>query len=177
MIMTVEVEKVNFNNLKKGKKYQIRNNNTTGTFCGYKQIFKEPHASFFERDDDDVMVKHSYPPHYEYYRFLSNEEIYAKRVKFNIFEKTNYDDLKNGEVYNFDTYDAFFCYNSDIGAMFHERIFYENISVYKSTTIHSRNEIYYRYISEDEYRRKRRDKFNENALKTILNRLIDGFQW
>lgn len=30
--MTVELEKVDFNNLKKGKKYQIRNDITTGTF-------------------------------------------------------------------------------------------------------------------------------------------------
>ncbi len=173
--MTIEVEKVEFNNLKKGKKYQIRNN--IGTFCGYKQIFKEPHASFFEKDEDDVMVKHSYPSHYQYYRFLSNEEIYAKKVKFNMFEITHYDDLKKGEVYKFHHYDAFFGYNSDIGAMFHERIFYENITLYKSTTIHDRNEIYYRYVGEDEYRKKCRDKFNENALKTILNRLIDGFKW
>lgn len=36
---------------------------------------------------------------------------------------------------------------------------------------------YYIFVSEEEYRKKRRDKFNENALKTILNRLIDGFQW
>ena len=36
---------------------------------------------------------------------------------------------------------------------------------------------YYRFVSEEEYRKKRRDKFNENALKTILSRLIDGFEW
>ena len=36
-------------------------------------------------------------------------------------------------------------------------------------------EIYYRYVSEDEYRKKRRDKFNENALKTILKNIIDEY--
>lgn len=172
--MIGEVEKVDFNNLKKGEKYQIRN--TIGTFWEYKQIFKEPHASFFERDEDDVMVKHSYPPHYEYYRILSLEEIHAKKVKFNIFEKTHYDDLKNGEVYKFDTYDATFRFKFGAFAIFRETIFYENERVY-NTTDHERDEIYYRYVSEDEYRKKRRDKFNENALKTILRNIIDEYMY
>lgn len=60
------------------------------------------------------MVKHSYPPHYEYYKILSLEEIHAKRIKFNIFEKTHYDDLKNGEVYKFDTYDATFRFKFEL---------------------------------------------------------------
>ncbi len=175
--MTVEVEKVEFNNLKKGKKYQIRNDIiTTGTFWEYKQIFKEPHASFFERDEDDVMVKHSYPCNYEYYRILSLEEIHAKRVKFDIFEKTHYDDLKKDEIYKFHADDASFRFKFDQFALFRKVIFYENDSVY-ITSNHDSNETYYRYVSEEEYRKKRRDKFNENALKTILNRLIDGFEW
>lgn len=173
--MTIEVEKVEFNNLKKGKKYQIKNIITIGTFWEYTQIFKEPHASFFERDEDNVMVKYSYPPHYEYYRILSLEEIHAERVKFNIFEKTHYNDLKDG-IYKFHTYDASFRFKFGQFAVFREMIFYENDCIY-NTSHDDSNEIYYRYVSEEEYHKKRRDKFNENALKTILNRLIDGFQW
>jgi hypothetical protein len=170
--MSLEVEKVEFNNLKKGKKYQIRNK--TGTFWEYKQIFEEPHASFFERDEDDVMVKHSYPPHYEYYRILSLEEIHAKRIKFNIFEKTHYDDLKKDEIYKFDTYDATFRFKFGHFAVFREVIFYENDCIY-NTRDHDSNETYYRYVSEEEYRKKRRDKFNENALKTVLRNILDEY--
>lgn len=173
--MIVEVEKVDFNNLKKGKKYQISNDIiTTGTFWEYKQIFKEPHASFFERDEDDIMVKHSYPPDCKYYRILSLEEIHAKRVKFNIFEKTHYDDLKKDEIYKFDTYDASFYFKFGQFAIFREVIFYENDRMYK-TTDHVCSENYYRYVSEDEYRKKRRDKFNKNALKTVLKNIIDEY--
>jgi hypothetical protein len=172
--MIVEVEKVDFNNLKKGKKYQIKHDIiSTGTFWEYKQLFKEPHASFFERDND-VMVKHSYPPHYEYYRILSLEELHAKKVKFNIFEKTHYDDLKKDEMYKFDTYDASFRFKFGPFAVFREVFFNENNSLYNVTN-HDRDEIYYRYVSEEEYRKKRRDKFNENALKTILKNIIDEY--
>ena len=123
--MIVEVEKVDFNNLKKGKKYQIKHDIiSTGIFWEYKQLFKEPYASFFERDED-VMVKHSYPPHYEYYRILSLEELHAKKVKFNIFEKTYYDDLKKDEIYKFDTYDASFHFKFGAFAIFRQLIFYE----------------------------------------------------
>lgn len=58
-------------------------------------------------------------------------------------------------------------------AVFRRMIMYDNRWVYDNSK-HD-NEFYYRYISEEEYRKKRRDKFNENALKTILNRLIDGW--
>ena len=174
--MTVEVEKVDFNNLKKGQKYQIKHDIITiGTFWEYNQIFKEPHASFFERDDD-IMVKHYYPPYYEYYRILSLEELHAKKVKFNIFEKTQFDDLKKDEMYKFDTYDASFRFKFGPVAFFREIFFYENVDSYNITK-HDSNETYYRFVSETEYRKKLRDKFNENALKTILNRLIDGFKW
>lgn len=174
--MIVEVEKVDFNNLKKGKKYQIKHDIiSTGIFWEYKQLFKEPYASFFERDED-VMVKHSYPPHYEYYRILSLEELHAKKVKFNIFEKTYYDDLKKDEIYKFDTYDASFHFKFGAFAIFRQLIFYENVTSYNNTN-HDRDEIYYRYVSKEEYYKKLRDKFNENVLKTILNRLIDGFKW
>jgi len=171
------VEKVDFNNLKKCKKYQIKNGIITiGTFWEYKQIFEETYACFFQRDKDDIMVKYSYPSHYEYYRILTLEEIHDKTVKFNIFEKTHYDDLKKGHAYKFHGYDAFFYYNFGQLAIFREIVFYENNSFYKTST-HDRHEIYYRYVSEEEYCKKRRDKFNENALKTILNRIIDGFEW
>ena len=50
-------------------------------------------------------------------------------------------------------------------------IFYENQWVYKTTNHNS--DIYYRYISQEEYNRKRRDKFNDIVLKTIMKCLIN----
>ena len=48
--------------------------------------------------------------------------------------------------------------------------------VYETTNHNS--EIYYRYVSQKEYNRKRRDKFNDNVLKTVLKRLInETFEW
>lgn len=165
--MTFEIEKVDFNNLKKCQNYQIRYDKyiRTGTFWEYKQLNDQHLACFFEKD-----MNYSYPSHYDYYRILSIEEIHAK-IKFNVVKKIHYNDLKKG-MYKFDKYDASFCFKFGELAIFREMI-YDN--VYK-TTSHNK-EMYYMYISEEEYRKKRRDKFNENVLKTILNRLIDGFQW
>lgn len=72
-----------------------------------------------------------------------------------------------------DGYDSFFFMKLGQSAVFRRMIMYDNRWVYDNSK-HD-NEFYYRYISEEEYRKKRRDKFNENALKTILNRLIDGW--
>jgi len=172
----MEYEKVDFNDLIKGQKYKIKKKKCekTGTFWEYKKSFKNTHACFYERSYGEL-VKSSYPHHWEYYRIISKEEYYAKlKIKFNVFEKTHLNDLKKGDLYKVDGYDSFFFMKMGQAAVFHRMILCDNW-IYDNS---KHDEIYYyRYVSEEEYRKKRRDKFNENALKTILNRLIGGFEW
>lgn len=171
----MEYEKVDFNDLIKGQKYKIKKKNCekTGTFWEYKRkSFKNTHAYFYERYDE--LVKSSYPHHWEYYRIIPKEEYHAKlKINFKVFQKTHPNDLKKGELYKVDGYDSFFFMKLGQSAVFRRMIMNDNIWVYDISK--HENEFYYRYISEEEYRKKCRDKFNENALKTILNRLIDGF--
>lgn len=169
-----EYEKVDFNDLQKGHKYKIKQKNyeNFGTFWEYKS-FQNTYAYFYERSYDEL-VKSSYPPHWEYYRIISKEESHAKlKIKFKLFQKTSFTDLKKGEIYKVDGHDSFFFMKLGESAVFRRMIVYDNKWVYDISK-HD-NDFYYRYITEEEYRKKRRDKFNENALKTILNRLIYGF--
>ena len=171
----MEYEKVDFNDLIKGQKYKIKKKNyeTTGTFWEYKS-FKHTHAYFYERYDE--LVKSSYPHHWEYYRIIPKEEYHAKlKINFKVFQKTRPNDLKKGQLYKVDGFDSFFFMKLGQSAVFRRMILYDNRWVYDNS---KHDEIYYyRYVSEEEYRKKRRDKFNENVLKIILNRLIDGFMW
>ena len=104
---------------------------------------------------------------------IPKEEYHAKlKIDFKVFQKTHPNDLKKGELYKVDGYDSFFFMRLGQSAVFRRMIMNDNIWVYDISK--HENDFYYRYISEEEYRKKCGDKFNENALKTILNRLIDG---
>jgi len=169
----MEYEKVDFNHLIKGCKYKMKkkNHERYGTFWEYKKSFKNTHACFYERYDDEL-IKNSYPDYWEYYRIIPAEVHIAKMmVKFKIFKRIHINDLTKGMFCKFHTYDAFFFMKLGQSAVFLEIVYDDRINS-KHDEIY-----YYRYVSEEEYNKKRRDKFNENALKTILNRLIDGFKW
>lgn len=112
-----------------------------------------------------------------------------RRIKFKMFEKTNYENLKNGEKYkiinsNYSyNYDACFLFfmKYDLQneyAIFREIIYY-NKWMYKDTnTKRDNNSNYYRYVSEEEYNTKRKDKYNQTVLNTILKKLInEEFEW
>ena len=68
-----------------------------GTFWEYnsKPFFEEKHAYFYERYCNDLS-KHSYPPHWEYYRMIPIEEHNKLNVKFNMFKRDTFNELKKG---------------------------------------------------------------------------------
>jgi hypothetical protein len=101
-----------------------------------------------------------------------------------ILIKEHFIDLKQGHKYKLtfgeyqyqgifwnyiDVFDKETDYYNDCDAMF-----YKHMHSLRSNKYFQ----YYRYVSTKEYIKKRRDKFNENVLKTILKRLInEDFEW
>ena len=101
----------------------------------------------------------------------------------NLFVKETFTDLKQGHKYKFTFRNYKKCegifwnyidifgkeseYHYDCEAMFY---------IYNKKWISLRSDKcfqYYRFISTKEYIKKRRDKFNNNVLKTILKRLVN----
>lgn len=96
----------------------------------------------------------------------------------------NFTDLKQGHKYKLTfgeyNYEGIFWnyvdvfgketeYNYDCDAMFYK---------YRHSLRSDKYFKHYRFVSTKEYLDKRRDKFNENALNTILKRLInENFEW
>jgi hypothetical protein len=176
-------EKTNYNDLKKSVKYQIRlgdsNNVTYGVFVGYN---KELNHAIFNVKNNDVLTQVSHRPIYTFYRLISIEEHDAKIKPFKMFQKLY--KITTGEKYKIIYGIAYtglvtrkLCFGDGSYSIEH-LVFYNNEWVLMKYFNTSKIPIeYYSFVSEKEYRKKLRDKFNENALKTILNRLIDGFQW
>jgi len=105
----------------------------------------------------------------------------------NLLVKETFVDLKQGHKYKFtfgnEKYEGIFWNYIDIfgkESEYHyecEALFY--IYNKKWRALHSDKCFqYYRSVSTKEYIKKRRDKYNENVLKTVLNRLVnEDFKW
>jgi hypothetical protein len=110
----------------------------------------------------------------------------------NLLVKETFTDLKQGHKYKFTfgnekyekyEYEGIFWNYIDIFGKesdYHyecEAMFYTYNKKWRS--LHSNKYFqYYRFVSTKEYVKKRRDKFNENVLKTVLNRLVnEEFEW
>jgi hypothetical protein len=173
-------EKTNYNDLKKSVKYQIRSSNdiNCGVFVRYN---KELNCAVFIKKNGNLLEHSLYKSFYKFYRIISIEEHNAKKP-FKLFQKVYI--ITKGERYKIIHEMAYTGLvlrkiMFDDGSYYIEHmVFYENewflMKYYNTSKIPID---YYRFVSEEEYRKKRRDKFNENALKTILSRLIDGFEW
>lgn len=171
-------EKTNYNDLKKNIKYQIRSNDSIN--CGvFVRYDKELNCAIFIEKNRNLLSHSFYKSFYKFYRMIS-EEHDAK--PFKMFQKVYI--IAKGERYKIIyemEYTGLFIrkLNLDDGTYSLENmVFYDNewfLMKYFNTD-HIPIE-YYRFVSEKEFCQNRRDKFNETALKTILNRLIDGFQW
>ena len=171
-------EKTNYNDLKKSVKYQIRSSNSIN--CGVFVRYDKNCAIFIEKNGN-TLSEGFYKSFYTFYRIISIEEHNANKP-FRIFQKVYI--ITKGERYKIihemaHTGLVLRKIMFDDGSYSIEHmVFYQNdwflMKYFNTSKIPIE---YYRFVSEEEYRKKRRDKFNENALKTILNRLIDGFQW
>ena len=172
-------EKTNYNDLKKSVKYQIRSSNdiNCGIFVRYN---KELNCAVFIKKNGNLLEQSFYKSFYTFYRIISIEEYHAKTFK--LFQKVYI--ITKGERYKIIhqmEYTGLFIRKimlDDGSYTLEHLVFYENEWFFMKYFNTSKIPIeYYRFVSEDEYRKKLRDKFNENALKTILSRLIDGFEW
>jgi hypothetical protein len=175
-------EKTNYNDLKKNTKYQIRTNDSIKC-CVFVRYDKELNCAMFNEKNNDELRQVFCNSMYNFYRIISIEEHDAKIKPFKIFQRT-YNIIK-GEKYKIIhgiEYTGLFirklnCIADESYSLEH-MVFYDNewflMKYFNTSKIPIE---YYRFVSEKEFCQKRRDKFNENALKTILNRLIDGFKW
>ncbi len=186
------MQKTPFSQLQKYKKYIIitfspsGNSQHIGYFWKYiddSNFNKTCRAIFFELYDKYWKKSlFNYKCHYIEDISLDQTESHAAQDKIHsmfLFErnKTPFSHLILNEKYKIflcKSYyrSGYFCNSKSIGYF---SIIQFNKNKYDSHTllVETSEEIeYYRIITEEEYRKKRRDKFNENALKTILNRLI-----
>lgn len=194
------MQKTPFSQLQKYKKYTIisfspsGNSEHIGYFCKYTDKYKDNsnfnknyRAMFFEFYDKYWKKSlFNYKCHYIEDNLDKNQNCsHAARDKIYpmfLFEKepTPFSHLILNEKYKIFLCKSYYRSGYFCNSKGYFSIIQFNKNKYELHTLSVENseEIeYYRIIPEEEYRKKLRDKFNENVLKTILNRLIDGFQW